>query len=305
MPNSGIAQDVAQFGSFRSRAATHPGTAGRMNEDGYLNRPDLGLWVVADGAGGHQSGEVASGEVVAALRDIAAGLSAVAMLQEVRTRLETAHERLRSASESRGEGVIMATTVVVLIVRDDHFACLWAGNSPAYLLRGDVLTKITRDHSLVQDLVESGMITEAEAVNHRQANIITRAVGADQESLELDKRTGPLLPGDRLLLCSDGLSKTLSPAEIASLLSLEQGADAEQLVMAAIDARAIDNVTAITIEFNADDPSTTVEIHKSRVPAGPPTAPANGAPANGSTGGEAENEDHGATHDNASAVRSQ
>lgn len=277
MPTSDIAQEVAQFGSFRSRAATHPGTAGRMNEDGYLNRPDLGLWVVADGAGGHQSGEVASAAVVAALQDIEGGLSAVEMLQEVRARLETAHERLRDASEQRGEGVIMATTVVVLIARDDHFACLWAGDSPAYLLRGDVLTKITRDHSLVQDMVEAGMITEAEAVNHRQANIITRAVGADLDSLDLDKRTGPLLPGDRLLLCSDGLSKTLSPAEIASLLSLEQGADAEQLVMAAIDARAIDNVTAITIEVAADDPSTTIEVHKSRDPAAPTNAPANGA----------------------------
>ena len=165
MPNSGIAREVAQFGSFRSRAATHPGTAGRMNEDGYLNRPDLGLWVVADGAGGHQSGEVASAEVVAALQDIAAGLSAGEMLQEVRGRLERVHERLRDASEERGQGVVMATTVVVLIARDDHFACLWAGDSPAYLLRGDLLTKITRDHSLVQDLVESGVITEAEALH--------------------------------------------------------------------------------------------------------------------------------------------
>lgn len=284
MPNSGIAQEIAQFGGFRSRAATHPGTAGRMNEDGYLNRPDLGLWVVADGAGGHQSGEVASAAVVAALQDIAAGLSAHAMLQEVRARLETAHERLRDAGEQRGEGVIMATTVVVLIARDDHFACLWAGDSPAYLLRGDVLTKITRDHSLVQDMVEAGMITEAEAVSHRQANIITRAVGADLESLDLDKRTGPLLPGDRLLLCTDGLSKTLSPAEIASLLSLEQGADAEQLVLAAIDARAADNVTAITIEVDADEPSTTVEVHKSRGPATPANeASPDGAPANGVT----------------------
>jgi protein phosphatase/serine/threonine-protein phosphatase Stp1 len=288
MPNSGVAQDAAQFGSFRSRAATHPGTAGRMNEDGYLNRPDLGLWVVADGAGGHQSGEVASAEVVAALQDITVGLSAGEMLQEVRGRLEAAHEKLRTVSEQRGQG-IMATTVVVLIARDDHFACLWAGDSPAYLLRGDVLTKITRDHSLVQDLVESGIITEAEAVNHRQANIITRAVGADQESLELDKRTGPLMPGDRLLLCSDGLSKTLSAGEIAELLSLEDGADAERLVTAAIDARAIDNVTAITIQLDdddpsttveVDDPSTTVEVHKPRDPA-TPAAPTNGAPADG------------------------
>lgn len=286
MPNSGIAQDIARFGSISSRGATHPGTAGRMNEDAYLNRPDLGLWVVADGAGGHQSGEVASAEVVSALRGINVGLSAAEMLQEVRTRLEATHEKLRNESEHRGSGVIMATTVVVLIARADHFACLWAGDSPAYLLRGDVLTKITRDHSLVQDLVESGVISEAEAVNHRQANIITRAVGADHDSLVLDKRTGPLMPGDRLLLCSDGLSKTLSAGEIAELMSVEDGADAERLVMAAIDARAIDNVTAITVEFSADDPSQTVEV---------PSRPRAHAPARMTEAKEAPVEEHNGT----------
>ena len=127
MADTRIDQDVARFGSFSSSAVTHAGTANRLNEDGFVNRPDLGLWAVADGAGGHESGEVASAEVVSSLQTIEPGLSAAEMLVEVRSRLEQAHSRLREAASQRGADVLMATTVVVLLARDDHFACLWAG----------------------------------------------------------------------------------------------------------------------------------------------------------------------------------
>src|SRR5215475_12964740 len=215
MSSTSIDQNTVRSGSFRSQAATHPGTAGRHNEDASLNRPDLGLWAVADGAGGHESGEVASAEVMSQLQGIAPGLSAADMLQEVRARLEAAHESLRAAAAQRGAHAMMATTAVVVMARDDHFACLWVGDSPAYLLRGSELTKITRDHSLVQEMVDGGIISESEAAHHPQANVITRAVGADAEALSPDKRTGQLMQGDRLLLCSDGLSKTLSPERLA------------------------------------------------------------------------------------------
>jgi len=255
MSDQGIEQNTAWFGSFRSRAATHAGTANRPNEDAYLNRPDLGIWAVADGAGGHESGEVASAEVVSLLHTIDAGLSAGEMLAEVRSRLEEAHARLRDTALRQGADVLVATTVVVLMARDDHFACLWAGDSRAYLLRGLALTKVTRDHSLVQALVESGTISEEEATAHPQANVITRAVGADSDVLELEKRTGQLMPGDRLLLCSDGLCKTLSEEQLAELLAGDSDTAAERLVMAALTARATDNVTAVTIDFGAGEGS--------------------------------------------------
>lgn len=258
MTDNSIGQNIAQHGSFRSHAATHCGTRGRHNEDAYLNRPDLGLWAVADGAGGHEAGEVASAEVVGMLGGIEPGLSASDMLHEVRTRLETAHTHLREAAARRGDDIVMATTAVVILARDDYFACLWAGDSPAYLLRANTLTKITRDHSLVQEMVESGAISESEAAHHPQANIITRAVGADTDGLDLDKRTGQLMLGDRLLLCSDGLSKTLSDEKLAALLA-DGGADAaERLVMAALEAQVADNVTVITIEFDGAGGATAV-----------------------------------------------
>lgn len=250
MGDFAIDQDVARSGSFSSSAVSHAGTANRLNEDGFVNRPDLGLWAVADGAGGHESGEVASAEVVASLQGIDPGLSAAEMLVEVRARLEQVHAHLHETAASRGAEVVMATTVVVLLARDDHFACLWAGDSRAYLLRGHELTQITRDHSLVQALVESGTITESEAIGHPHANIITRAVGADSEALELEKRTGQLMAGDRLLLCTDGLCKTLPDDKLRDLLSTEAHAGAERLVAAALEARVSDNVTAITIDFS-------------------------------------------------------
>ena len=259
MSDNGIAQDTARFGSFRSRAATHAGTANRLNEDAYVNRPDLGLWAVADGAGGHESGEVASAEVASLLQTIDAGLSAAEMLVEVRSRLEAAHARLHAEASRHGAGVMVATTVVVLLARDDHFACLWAGDSRAYLLRDRTLTRITRDHSLVQALVESGTISEAEAAHHPQANVITRAVGADSDLLELEKRTGQLLAGDRLLLCSDGLCKTLTEEQLAELLSGDDDTGAERLVMAALTAQVTDNVTVVTIGFDAGEETVSVE----------------------------------------------
>lgn len=251
MPEIGIDQNSACFGSFRSSGATHQGVAKRLNEDAFLNRPDLGIWAVADGAGGHKSGEIASAEVVGALQGITPGASAAEMLVEVRSRLEAAHARLRAEAARQGTGVLMATTVVVVLARDDHFACLWAGDSRAYLLRGQALTRITHDHSLVQALLDAGEISELQAARHPRSNVITRAVGAGGEHLELDKRTGQLQAGDRLLLCTDGLSKTLPEELLAELLAGDDGSAAERLVTAALMARVNDNVTVVTIDFDA------------------------------------------------------
>jgi serine/threonine protein phosphatase Stp1 len=267
MSDTGIDQNTARSGSFRSGAATHAGAANRLNEDAFVNRPDLGLWAVADGAGGHESGEVASAEVAGLLQTIDAGLSAAEMLLEVRSRLEAAHARLHAEASRHGDGAMVATTVVVLLARDDHFACLWAGDSRAYLLRDHTLTKITRDHSLVQALVESGTISEAEAIGHPQANVITRAVGADSDVLELEKRTGQLMAGDRLLLCSDGLSKTLPEEQLAELLSGDDATGAARLVMAALTAQATDNITAVTIDFSAGEGPAVMEAKAAGAPA--------------------------------------
>ncbi len=237
---------------LRSWATSHPGMKRKHNEDTYVDRPDLGLWAVADGAGGHHAGEVASGMIRESLEAIPPGLSASELLAEVRNRIEMTHDALRAEAERRGPDVIIASTVVVMLARNDFFACLWAGDSRAYLLRDGVLQQITRDHSLVQELVESGVIRPEEAEHHPRANVITRAVGAELDDFLLDKVSGRIQVGDRFLLCSDGLCKTVPEHELASLLGEKGGPPPpDTLIAAALALNASDNVTAVMVEAAA------------------------------------------------------
>jgi protein phosphatase/serine/threonine-protein phosphatase Stp1 len=231
---------------FRSSAATHPGAVRSHNEDSFVNRPDLGLWAVADGAGGHQAGDVASQIITDALNAVPPGFAAAELLAEVRRRLAGAHNALRMEANRRGPHAMLVSTIVVLLARDDYYACLWAGDSRAYLLRGGRLRQLTRDHSLVQELFDAGAISAEEAVHHPSANIITHAVGAD--SLELDKVTNRLHVGDRFLLCSDGLFKTLREPELVRILGAEDDLSAERLLRAALQQQAEDNVTVVAVE---------------------------------------------------------
>lgn len=241
--------DVMTAPRFRSWSMTHPGTKRKYNEDTYVDRPDLGLWAVADGAGGHAAGEVASGMIREALEAITSGLSASELLAEVRVMMERTHRWLRDEAARRGPNEVIASTVVVLLARGQHFACLWAGDSRAYLLRDGTLQQITRDHSLVQELLEAGAIGPDEVMNHPRGNVITRAVGAELDDLVLDKVSGRINAGDRFLLCSDGLCKTVPEAELAALLADSAGVPPPQgLVAAALALNASDNVTAVAIE---------------------------------------------------------
>jgi protein phosphatase/serine/threonine-protein phosphatase Stp1 len=235
---------------FHSWASTHPGTKRSHNEDSFVDRPDVGLWAVADGAGGHAAGEVASGMIADALEAIPAGLPASELLAQVRLAIERTHLALREEAARRGPDVMVASTVVVMLARGDHFACLWAGDSRAYLLRGGMLRQITRDHSLVQELLEAGAIGPDEVDGHPRANVITRAVGAELDEFALDKVSDRLIPGDRFLLCSDGLCKTVPENELAHLLGAINGEPPQALIDAALAMNVSDNVTAVAVEFN-------------------------------------------------------
>jgi protein phosphatase/serine/threonine-protein phosphatase Stp1 len=238
---------------FRSSGRTDPGARRAHNEDSFVDRPEAGLWAVADGAGGHHAGEVASGMIRDALSAIADDLPAGRVLDEVQERLAEVHATLRRTGAREGSGMI-ASTVVVLVVRGGHFACLWSGDSRLYRLRDGKLQQLTRDHSLVQELVDAGMIRAEEAESHPRANVITRAIGAGDDGPELERTSDRVLPGDRFLLCTDGLTKALPADEIAALLATPDAADAPELLVAAALARAAsDNVTAVAVEAGPDD----------------------------------------------------
>lgn len=232
---------------FHSAARTHEGCVRRLNEDSFIAAPQAGLWAVADGMGGHEAGEVASRKVVEALAALPAPASGYGFARDVSDALQAVNADLLDYATDRRTDVV-GSTVVVLLAVDGHWACLWAGDSRAYLWRKDVLAPVTRDHSLVQALVDSGALTPAEARSSRRANVITRAVGVDA-ALELEMRQGPLQPGDVFLLCSDGLSGVLDEGEIAAMLARSGDVDdgAQRLVAAALARGAPDNVTVVLV----------------------------------------------------------
>jgi protein phosphatase/serine/threonine-protein phosphatase Stp1 len=240
---------------FRARAVTHPGTVRGHNEDMFVDRPEIGLWAVADGAGGHQAGEVAADMIAAALRAIPVSLSAEETVLQVRQRMTATHLALQKRAARQGDGAIIASTVVVLVVRQGKFGCLWAGDSRGYLLRNGNFRQITRDHSLVQELVDAGHLNAEEAEHHPRANVITRAVGAAGETLDLDMVTGAIMDGDRFLLCTDGLSKAVDDEALADILGAHPpDPAADKMLEAALARRARDNVTAVVLEVAADGP---------------------------------------------------
>jgi serine/threonine protein phosphatase PrpC len=233
--------------ALTSAAATHRGMVRDHNEDSYLERSDLGLWVVADGAGGHDSGDVASRTVVQALDSVDPPDTAPALMSAVRQAIEGANAELRRAAAERGNGAMMASTVVGLLSFDGHYAGFWVGDSRLYLLRGGRLSRVTHDHSVVQELIDSGTLDPDEAEQHPRRHQLTRAIGAE-DGVRMDVKQGRLAPGDRFLLCSDGLYGVIGDDRIAHILAR---GPVEDTVMALVDTALVmgapDNVTAVCV----------------------------------------------------------
>ena len=230
----------------RCFSATHTGSVRTENQDALICRDDIGVYAIADGAGGHNHGRQAANTVIEALAGIPAELASVGRLSEVRRRLHEAHHILLHGGSEASMGRIMASTVAVLLLDLRHFVCLWAGDSRIYLWRENTLLQLTRDHSLVQEMMDAGVLHPTAARVHPKANVITRAVGAGLEDLRMEKRTGELHPGDRFLLCSDGLNKTMRDDEIQRFL-VGSGDVAAMMLETALRRRARDNISIIVV----------------------------------------------------------
>ena len=181
---------------FETGAATHVGMVRRRNEDCYLIRPEAGIWAVADGMGGHEDGDFASHAVIDALKSIEAPTSASELLTLCESAIFDANARLKEIGRQRG-GVIIGTTVAILLVFEGYFACVWSGDSRIYMVRQGNITQISRDHTEVQDLLASGVITPEEAGTWTGKNAITRAIGV-VDLPELEMSSGPSI----LAMCS-------------------------------------------------------------------------------------------------------
>ena len=233
---------------WRSAARTDTGKVRARNEDAFLALPEQGLWVVADGMGGHQNGALASRLVVEHLAELPEG-SLAQRLVELRQALHRLNHRLGqelTVTADRPDTVI-GSTVVALLLKEDRAACVWAGDSRCYLWRGARLYQLSRDHSLVQQLIDEQGLTPQEAARHPAAHALTRAIGAS-ETLQLDILELDVLPGDVFLLCSDGLYQGVSADELGACLNLPSPHLAvERLFQRVLDGPARDNLSAVVI----------------------------------------------------------
>ncbi len=225
-------------------ADTHRGNVRKLNEDCYEANPDLSLWLVADGVGGHACGDVAS------------RLTRETITQHYRqsgdliAAIEAAHKAVLDAIAQRQGGANMGSTVVAATLNNRNYQIAWIGDSRAYAWNGD-LRLLSKDHSFVEALVSKGAITREEAFKHPKRNVITQSIGVSPDTdIEVDTISGVLTKGEILLLCSDGLNDELRDSTIAEVLSqhISPTEQVRQLMASALDAGGRDNITIIIID---------------------------------------------------------
>ena len=241
--------------------ASHVGRRREANEDSLIVAPEIGLLAVADGMGGHAAGEVASRIVTDTLREFIGGASSGLIdepdastgrslsndARRLSAAIRLANDRIFQSIAAREELRGMGTTVVAALVSPGKLTLANVGDSRAYLLRGGALRQMSADHSWVQEQIDLGLLSAAEAHRHPFRNIVTRALGSRQD-IDADLREEGLLPGDILLLCSDGLNSMVDDDAIRRILSAcgdNPTAACDQLVDCANAAGGEDNITVI------------------------------------------------------------
>ncbi len=235
-------------------SATSVGCIRSLNEDSFfVSEPDSKgtvLAIVADGMGGHNAGEVASGKAVGILQNGIFRETDMSAKDVLIKAVEDANQEIYEMSINKKNLSGMGTTITACLAMENSVTAVQVGDSRLYLIRKDKISQITKDHSLVEMLVENGTITKEEAKNHPQKNIITRAVGTDK-TVEADIYEFSVKKGDTVLLCSDGLVNMVDDEEILSVIKSAETLDAaaNTLVSQAEKAGGTDNITVILIRF--------------------------------------------------------
>ncbi|HEY4116621.1 MAG TPA: protein phosphatase 2C domain-containing protein [Byssovorax sp.] len=243
--------------TVRSFGKTDVGRHRKSNQDAFFHDDALRLYVVADGMGGHAAGEVASAEAVDTIHGmvkrgvIAAGdqLNAPRACRIVEGAIQGATYMLFGIAELDREKTGMGTTISAALVVNQELVLGQVGDSRIYQIRGDHTMQITEDHTLIAWQIKQGLISEAEAKTSPHRNVITRAVG-NREYVEVDTRVVEIAPGDRYLLCSDGLHGYLELEEIADIVALGGDNAVESFIQLAMTRGGRDNITAVIVEVD-------------------------------------------------------
>jgi serine/threonine protein phosphatase PrpC len=232
-------------------ATTHPGLKRGNNEDCFLSAPNADLWVVADGMGGHDAGEVASAIVRETFETFVQKGTPFSLTEAI----QQSHEIILSSAENGIGALGMGSTVVALLNQKQHYQIAWVGDSRAYLWTpdeyGGELTRLTTDHSYVQMLYASGVISAADVEKHPDKNIITQCLGMQELShVKVDVALGQWQKNQWILLCSDGLTDELSDSSIANILEHSPNSltAVDQLLHEALTSGGRDNITLQIIE---------------------------------------------------------
>lgn len=227
---------------------SHRGGIREHNEDACLDLSGNGLWLVADGMGGYQAGDVASQLICDTVTSEQRRHGGILNRSSLQQALLLANQRIRQYGTDCLSGQTLGSTVVALLVESGYYHLFWAGDSRCYRVRDQQLEQLSTDHSQVAELVQQGAISPEEAELHPLAHVITRALGVD-EPLELDYRSGEVRPGDCFMLCSDGVSKELSADQLQGFLS---GGPIDEVCQAMMHSLLIkgcnDNITCIIVK---------------------------------------------------------
>ena len=231
---------------IRTGAMTHVGVVRSRNEDSLLTLPEAGVWVVADGMGGHEAGDFASQTIVEHLATIGRPASAADLQARFLDRLQLAHQKI--LGHARLTGNAPGATLAALLICEGSFAAIWAGDSRVYLLRQGQFSQVTEDHSEVNELLRRGALTPEQAASWPRKNVITRAIGIGATP-DPELRHGVLMPGDSFLICSDGLTEHVRDDEMAGLLARQNAQSAcDALVGLTLERGARDNVSVVVVQ---------------------------------------------------------
>lgn len=230
---------------IESCGVSHPGRVRADNEDRFLVAPEIGVFAVADGMGGHADGALASDTVVEALASIGAAVSAADLMARLEDRVLRANAALRALGQARD--CIIGSTVAVLLLFGRDFACVWAGDSRIYRIRSGAIEQLTRDHTEGRDLFERGILDADELAAWPRRHVLTRAVGV-HERPAVDLEQGSVLAGDIFVLCSDGLTGHVADRDILMAAgTTEPRCACDTLLGLTLERGASDNVTVVVV----------------------------------------------------------